>query len=406
MASLGLDLYFYCESFDLLQSILVNLFANRRQPSYSKLSAISDPERFLWRILPHAARTFSFSIIFLPRRMRKTLAVAYLYCRMLDTYEDLLPGVDAKEKALQGFIRRLTAGRPPAPAPTLDLSLTADARERTHLLLVNRADLIDRIFTQLTDPHQQAICRLVKRMGEGMIWSSQVIGDQNGVLKSPGQLSRYCWHVLGTPILFAEEMQRLDRGLTYLVDDARLRSCAVVGEVIQLANITRDIERDYERGIYYHPELPGLEGDRRDQCIREVRSQLMLRALRLAVEFRPFVDAISTPPISLARGAAMLLVITTLAYYIRAAKKAGLPAFLDHERITRLDGTLTWLKCIFSRKATSDYLQTVEKLAQTAFERCRPPVSQRFVYEDEEFDVVQLLNDLKLKVIVRQADGG
>ena len=376
----------------MLQSILVNLFANRRRPPYTKLSAINDPERFLWRILPHAARTFSFSIIFLPRRMRKTLAVAYLYCRMLDTYEDLLPGVDAKEKALQRFIRRLTAGRLPAAAPPLDPSLTADARERTHLLLVNRADLIDRIFIQLTDPHQQAICRLVKRMGEGMMWSSRVFADQSGVLKSPGQLSRYCWHVLGTPILFAEEMQRLDQGLAYMIDDARLRSCAVVGEVIQLANITRDIERDYERGIYYHPDLPDLEGERRHECIRDVRSQLVLRALRLAVEFRPFVNAISTPRISLARGAAILLVITTLAYYIRAAKKAGLPAFQDHERITRTGGTLTWLKCIFSRKATSDYLHSVEQLAQTAFERCRPPLSQRFVWEDKEFDVVDVLD--------------
>jgi len=382
----------YSESFDLLQSILVNLFANRRQPPYSKLIEINDPERFLWRILPHAARTFSFSIIFLPRRMRKTLAVAYLYCRMLDTYEDLLPGAPAKENALKCFIQRLAAGADPAPAPTLDPSLTVDPRERTHLLLVNRADLIDRIFMQLPDSHQKAIRRLVQRMGEGMISSSRVFSEQNGVLRSPGQLSRYCWHVLGTPILFADEMQRLDQGLSIAVGDARLRSCAIVGEVIQLANITRDIERDYERGIYYHPDLPGLEGAPRERCIRDVRSQLVLRALRLAVEFRPFVDAIPTPRISLARGAAALLVITTIAYYIRAAQKAGLPAFSDRDRITRLGGTLTWLKCIFSRRATSDFLSAVERKVQVAFARCQPESSQRFVYGDKEFDVVQILH--------------
>ena len=324
--------------------------------------------------------------------MRKTLAVAYLYCRMLDTYEDLLPGVPAKENALQRFIQRLTDGGDPAPAPALDPSLTDDPRERTHLLLVNRADLIDRIFIQLPDTHQQAICCLVQRMGEGMIWSSRVFADQNGVLLFPGQLSRYCWHVLGTPILFADEMQRLDQGLDYMVEDARLRSCAVVGEVIQLANITRDLERDYEREIYYHPDLPGLYGARREECIREVRSQLVLRALRLAVEFRPFVNAIPTPRISLARGAAVLLVITTIAYYIRAAKKAGLPAFHDRERITRLGGTLTWLKCIFSRRATSDFLRSVEHKVETAFARCRPDLSRRFVFEDKEFDVVQVID--------------
>lgn len=376
----------------MLQSILVNLFANRRQPPYSELSAITDPEQFLWRILPHAARTFSFSIIFLPRRMRTTLAVAYLYCRMLDTYEDLLPAVAAKENVLQRFIQRLADGGGPAPAPALDPSLTDDPRERTHLLLVNRADLVDRVFIQLPDTHQQAICRLVRRMGNGMIWSSRMFADQNGVLQSPGQLSRYCWHVLGTPILFADEMQRLDQGLDYRVDDARLRSCAVVGEVIQLANITRDLERDYERGIYYHPDLPGLYGLRREECIREVRSQLVLRALRLAVEFRPFVNAIPTPRISLARGAAILLVLTTIAYYFQAAKKAGLPAFQKQERITRLSGTLTWLKCIFSRRATSDFLRSVDRLARTAFARCRPDPSRRFVYEDNEFDVARVID--------------
>ena len=324
--------------------------------------------------------------------MRKALAVAYLYCRMLDSYEDLLPSVPAKENALKRFIQRLAAGSEPEAAPALDPALTKDPRERTHLLLVNRADLIDRIYIQLSDMHQEAIRRLVQRMGKGMIWSSRVFADQNGVLQSPGQLSRYCWHVLGTPILFAEEMQRLDRGLDYRVDDARLRSCAIVGEVIQLANITRDLERDYERGIYYHPDLPGLHGVRREKCIREVRSQLVLRALRLAVEFQPFVNAISTPPISLARGAAILLVITTIAYYIRTSKKAGLPAFHDQERITRLGGTLTWLKCIFSRKATSDYLRSVDQMVRTAFTRCRPDPSQRFIYEDKEFDVVQVID--------------
>lgn len=375
----------------MLQSILVNLFANRRQPPLSRLSEINDPERFLWRILPHAARTFSFSIIFLPRRMRKTLAVAYLYCRMLDTYEDVLPGASAKESALKRFIQRLAGGGKPEPALPLDASLTADPRERTHLLLVNRADLIDRIFIQLPDAHQQAIRRLVRRMGEGMIWSSRVFAQQNGILHSPGQLSRYCWHVLGTPILFADEMQRLDQGLSIAAGDARLRSCAIVGEVIQLANITRDIERDYERGIYYHPDLAVLDGIGRGDRIRDVRSQLVLRALRLAVEFRPFVDAIPTPRISLARGAAILLVVTTISYYIHAAKNAGLPAFHDHERITRLGGAWTWFKCIFSRKATSVFLRWLEQTVQIAFKRCRPPSSQRFVYEDEEFDVVQVV---------------
>ncbi len=375
----------------LLGPIIVNLLANRRQPSLSKLKEIKDPEQFLWQILPHAARTFSLVIVFLPPRMRRTLAVAYLYCRMLDTYEDLLPTVEEKERALQCFINRFSGSGGLKPAPTLDPALTSDARESTHLLLVNRAALIDRNFDRLDRPQQEAIRRLVGRMGEGMIWSSRIFAEQDGILRTPGQLSRYCWHVLGTPVLFADEVQRLDQGLAPEIGDARLRLCAVVGEVIQLANITRDLEKDYERGIFYHPDLPGLEGSRRERCIRDVRSELVLRAIRCFRQFPKFFGSIPAPQISRARGAAMLLIITTYAYYWRAAQKVGLPAFDDRQRITRFGGVLIWLKCVLSPRATSRFLKWLEKTVSIAFDRCQADVTQRFIYEDGEFDVVEVV---------------
>ena len=377
----------------MLGPIFVNLLANRRKPPLPKLKEIKDPEHFFWQILPHAARTFSLVIVFLPPRMRRALALAYLYCRMLDTYEDLLPTVDEKQRALQCFIDRFDDPNGLKPAPAIDSALTTDPRESTHLLLVNRSADIDRNFERLDRPQQDAVRRLVRRMGTGMIWSSRIFDRQEGVLQTPGQLSRYCWHVLGTPILFADEMQRLDQGLSPEIDDARLRLCATVGEVIQLANITRDLEKDYRRGIFYHPQLPGLEGARREQCIREVRSQLIMRAIRRFREFPRFFGTLPAPLISRARGAAMLLIITTYAYYWRAAQKTGLPAFDDRQRITRFGGALIWLKCVFSPRATSRFLKWLEKTVLIAFDRCQPERSKRFIWEDGEFDVVQILKD-------------
>ena len=375
----------------MLGPIFINLLANRRKPPLSKLREIKDPEHFFWQILPHAARTFSLVIVFLPPRMRRALALAYLYCRMLDTYEDLLPTLHEKEQALQRFIDRFDDPGGLKSAPALDPGLTVDCRESTHLLLVNRAAEIDRNFEKLNRSQQDAIRRLVRRMGTGMIWSSRTFAHQQGVLKTPGQLSRYCWHVLGTPILFADEMQRLDQGISPEIDDARLRLCAAVGEVIQLANITRDLEKDYERGIYYHPQLPGLEGSRRERCIRDVRSQLILRAIRRFREFPRFFNSIPAPQISRARGAAILLIITTYAYYWRAAQKVGLPAFDKRQRITRLGGVLIWLKCVFSPRAASRFLKWIEKTVLIAFDRCQPEASKQFIWEDGEFDVVQVL---------------
>ena len=377
----------------MLGPIFVNLLANRKNPPLSKLREVKDPEHFFWQILPHAARTFSLVIVFLPPRMRRALALAYLYCRMLDTYEDLLPTVHEKEQALQRFIDRFDDPDGLKPAPALDSSLTDDPRESAHLLLVNRAPDIDRNFERLDRPQQDAIRRLVRRMGTGMIWSSRIFARQEGILQTPGQLSRYCWHVLGTPILFADEMQRLDQGLSPQVDNARLRLCATVGEVIQLANITRDLEKDCERGIFYHPQLPGLEGARRKQCIREVRSQLILRAIRRFREFPRFFDAIPAPLISRARGAAILLILTTYAYYWRAAQKVGLPAFDDRQRITRFGGAFIWLKSILSPRAASHFLKWLEKTVLIAFDRCQPDASKPFIWEDGEFDVVKILKD-------------
>jgi len=375
----------------LLGPIFINLMANRRKPPLAELRAIQDPEHFFWRILPHAARTFSLVIVFLPPRMRRALALAYLYCRMLDTYEDLLPTVQEKEQALQRFMDRFDSSEGLQPAPALDPCLTTDPRESTHLLLVNRAAHIDRSFERLDRPQQDAVRRLVRRMGRGMIWSSRVFAQQGGVLLSPGQLSRYCWHVLGTPILFAEEMQRLDQGLSPQIDDERLRLCAAVGEVIQLANITRDLEKDCARGIFYHPRLKGLEGAGRRQGIREVRCQLILRAIRRFRQFPRFFNAIPTPQISRARGAAVLFIMTTYAYYWGAARKAGLPAFDDRQRITRFGGALIWLKSVLSRRASARFLNWIEKTVLLAFDRCRPETTNPFIWEDGQFDVVEVV---------------
>ena len=89
----------------------------------------------------------------------------------------------------------------------------------------------------------------------------------------------------------------------------------------------------------------------------------------------------------------MLLIITTFAYYWRAAQKVGLPAFDDRQRITRFGGALTWLKCVLSQKATSRFLKRLENTVLIAFDRCQPEASKPFIWEDGGFDVVKLVNE-------------
>jgi hypothetical protein len=64
------------------------LVSDRNHPDVELLERTRDPSDFLCGVLPHAARTFAACIALLPPAEAAASAVAYVYCRVLDTYED------------------------------------------------------------------------------------------------------------------------------------------------------------------------------------------------------------------------------------------------------------------------------------------------------------------------------
>ena len=113
--------------------------ADRDQPDLDHLAAIDDPLDFVWAILPHVARTFATSILMLPAAQARTAAVAYLYCRMLDTYEDLGDDAD-REAALEMFAARMKTLEPPPPVPT-----TTWGRNRAQMRRAWKMEMISRM---------------------------------------------------------------------------------------------------------------------------------------------------------------------------------------------------------------------------------------------------------------------
>jgi phytoene/squalene synthetase len=302
--------------FQQLRPVLLwrGLVAKRDRPDLRRLSRETDSERFLWAILPHAARSFAASIAALPRRKARAAAVAYLYCRMLDTYEDLYPDSQGRVAELERFGRRLDQkGRPP-PTP-IPAALVRDDRDRLHLLLVSRCDLVDEVFDRLPEDQQKAIADLVRSMAQGMVWSEGVFARQDGVLADQAQLVRYCHNVIGYPALFV---------LT-LLDDAepgqRSRKDALrVSEMVQLANVTRDIEKDLDRGIAYHPSLSRFRRgagtlQERDAAIREVREELLGYALAGVPAYVRLFEDPSVRRSPAARAAAVMLLSFTDLHY-------------------------------------------------------------------------------------------
>jgi phytoene/squalene synthetase len=314
--------------------ILRDFATSRERPDLGRLALIDDPEAFVWAILPHAARTFSACIALLPVRSALPAAVAYLYCRMLDTYEDLVPDRATREASLRAFAARLqTQGDRLAPAPSVEDGADRDERDRAHLLLVRRAGLVDRVFLSFDEPTRRVVRELVRDMAEGMRWSSATFEEQGGVLTGEQQLVEYCRHVLGNPAVFGARLLRLEYGAPPELSAEEREDAMRVGEMVQLANITRDVEKDLRRGIAYDVALQSDLcrtdfGDPQlaERC-RAVRERLLRMAVARIPAYRRVLDAMRLPRFSVARASAVLMLLFTERYFRGCARRVGLAAW-------------------------------------------------------------------------------
>ncbi|HET6831186.1 MAG TPA: squalene/phytoene synthase family protein [Solirubrobacterales bacterium] len=302
--------------------LLRGLTVDRRRPDLEALAAERRPERFLWRVLPHAARSFAASIVVLPREQARAAAVAYLYCRMLDTYEDLIGDPGARAAGLQRFAARFDRDPMPAPEPIAG-SLARDDRDRVHQLLIARCALVDDVFATLDGPVRERIGRLVSAMAAEMTWASEAFERQRGVLAGEEQLSRYCRGVIGHPAVFVIE----------LINDgdcpAPVRADAFeASEMIQLANVTRDIEADLARGIAYHPSLAPYLGalpssPAAEAAVRAAREDFMRLALGRAGAYRRLFERLDLGGTAKIRTAAVLMLLFTDLHYRGCAARTG-----------------------------------------------------------------------------------
>lgn len=294
---------------------------NRDRPDIAALRTIDDPERFVWSVLPHAARSFAISILVLPEREAWPAAVAYLQCRILDTYEDLHPDVGARPGILRAVGRRWQTGAGASPPP-LPVDLVAGPRDELHALLIERIDLVDGAYDTLSDAEQESIDELVSNMGEGMAWAAETFAAQNGALIDRSQRARYCHYVIGEPALYAM------RSLLHTTQSETGRRDALdVSIFIQLANVTRDIEKDLQRGVAYderlRPLLGAVSGSAAEAAtIAQTRRELMREALECFPAYARLVAGLPSG-ISQTRGAAVLMLGFTDRYYAGCAVRAG-----------------------------------------------------------------------------------
>ena len=107
-----------------------------------------------------------------------------------------------------------------------------------------------------------------------------------------------------------------------------------VGEMVQLANITRDVEKDLRRGVAYDATLRGdlgrdaSNGDRglAERC-RVVRERLLKMAVARAPSYARVIDANHQPRWSVARASAVLMLLFTERYFRSCARRVGMHAW-------------------------------------------------------------------------------
>jgi phytoene/squalene synthetase len=302
--------------------LLRGLSVNRKRPDIDALARETRPERFIWRVLPHAARSFAASIVVLPPAQARASAVAYLYCRMLDTYEDLISDPETRIAELRRFAARFDSDPLPAPTP-IPRELARNDRDRVYLLLLDRCKHVDAIFKTLPDDVQTRIGDLVGSMAEGMAWSTEAFANQGGVLIDEQQLTLYCRHVIGHPAVFVLKLV----GTHEFTEPAR-EDAFLVSEMIQLANVTRDIESDLARGVGYHPALKPYLGssvdcDQTRSVVREVREEYLALALGRVPAYRRLFNRLDLGETAGVRTAAVLMLLFTDLHYRGCAESTG-----------------------------------------------------------------------------------
>ncbi len=332
-------------------------FVNREQPDLTRLRSLEDPERFAWAIIPHVARSFAASIVLLPRARARVALVGYLYARMIDTYEDMVPDFEQKIGALQWFAARFSTGTVSGPAPLVEVS-AASPRQEVDRLLVERCGLVDRLYATLAASDRVRIAGMITAMATSMQGWSETFVEQGGVLESEQQLSKYCDDVIGEPARFAISLVVHEP-----LSDSQHHSTSVISEMVQLANVTRDIERDLERGIGYHPSLRPFLGTAPVRSaaklqVRKVREELLVRALKSVPAYRRLLEDLSLPAFSAARGSAVLMLLFTDRHYRACAVATG------HEPWRGRDSTamllLPSLLSVVSKRWANRILRRVE----------------------------------------------
>ena len=236
---------------------------------------IDEAVAFTKNILPSVSRTFDLAIKFLPSRLGQPVGLAYLLCRIADTFEDsaILSGdqrrdfliqyaglMDARENYDESIVRRLKYAFP-STALKADISRPVD--NHSSILLVQNIDQVLTAVDGSAGDLKKYIFPRVREMALGMADYTILVRDstdrqtgdaQVNILKDEEDWDRYCYYVAGTvghmlTDIFSDYVGFSEPTRNQLHDLGRS-----FGLGLQKVNVLKDAVVDTGRGICFLPK--------------------------------------------------------------------------------------------------------------------------------------------------------
>lgn len=204
----------------------------------------------LKKILKGVSRSFYLSLVFLPRRVRRSMGLAFLACKAADTIADTDLIAKGERLKLLDAYRELFAGPADGFAQSIAGSITkpggGSVQEKT--LIENLPSLMTAL--ENLDPKDWLLIQgLVLELTQGMQMDLNL-----GAIETEAQLEQYIYYVAGCVGRFWTRMikNHFAFGAAFTEETEALGE--KLGKGLQLVNVLRDLPRDLQQGRCYIPQ--------------------------------------------------------------------------------------------------------------------------------------------------------
>jgi len=202
-----------------------------------------DPVKFCQEILKKVSRSFALTIPLLDPAIREPVMIVYLQDRLLDNFEDELPGLEQEKRKelMDRVVAIFQPGHSHLPEAVREIQgWTQKFSSPAHQELVAGSDLLWQAYHSLAPEVKKTSYRWLEEMNRGM----QQYLDRE--ISSFAQLDEYCYYVAGTVGGFLTDLILLRTGVSSEKSRILQDNFVDAGLFLQKVNITRDIKEDIE----------------------------------------------------------------------------------------------------------------------------------------------------------------